>query len=128
MLAFFGRDLTDPEVVTAFQMHRRKRGWMERLQFIKMLVDMLFLGPIKLKRVKKFVFEQHGTEIAGFMHNVPLSDQLDYLVTALLDRFKVNTVHSLVSFGSSVKNMMLIKLLKSCNGKFGFKCLQLHKY
>lgn len=118
VLAFFGRDLTDQEVVASFQMHRRKKGWLEKLYFFKMLADMLFLGPIKLQRVKKLVFEQHATEIAGFMHNIALRDQLDYTITAIMDRFKLNSVHGLVSFGSSVKNMMLFKLLKSCNGKF----------
>lgn len=113
--AFFGRDITDPEVLAKIKTVSGPD--MNSLKFKLFMrffqIFMLFFAHKKLKGNKKLVFDLKKDYVNSVVNGIPMENRLDTLIIKLFSCTDVMQIHGPVSFASSAKSQILSKLLKN---------------
>lgn len=76
-----------------------------------MIIQMLLVGG-KIATLKRKIFEENYGDIATPMKSKAFKDKLNFLFHMASSSSDIS-IHSLASFGSTIKSMLLMKLLKS---------------
>lgn len=117
VLAFFGRHLTDPDVLETFQTkpgeEPPKKSLKAKLSFISAFVTMLFFLREKIQTLKRKLFEEDFGDLVTPMKAVPLAEKLNCVYQEVNVKMKEIMVHRFASMGSMFKSMFLMKVLKS---------------
>ncbi|KAJ6217397.1 hypothetical protein RDWZM_008554 [Blomia tropicalis] len=116
VLAFFGRHLTDPDILDAFKFmdaNAAKPSLFVRIITPFALFIMIILNPRSLRKLKRRVFIEKFGEIVSKLDGVPLKDKQTIIYRTMQDFFPYMRVHGMATLGSSIKSLYLMKLFKS---------------
>lgn len=117
VLAFFGRHLTDPDVLETFQPKAGekppKTSLKAKLTFISVFITMLFFLRKKIQALKHKLFEEDFGDLVTPMKAVPLAEKFNYLYQEMNVKMAEIMIHRFASMGSMFKSMFLMKVLKS---------------
>lgn len=117
VLAFFGRHLTDPNILKIFQpkpgQDPPKKSLKAKLNFISSFITMLFFLREKIQTLKRKLFEENFGDLVTPMKSVPLAEKLNCVYQEANVKMKEIMVHRFASMGSMFKTMFLMKVLKS---------------
>ena len=115
VLAFFGHQITDPDVLESFRESRSrlKQSGKQKMKMLGMAWEMLFSAQKKIPQLKREIIDQNRGDISGPMEKMPLEKKFDFLINQAVVNFADAQVHNATLGGSTITSMSLGKMLKS---------------